>query len=135
MGGSGIGLAPPGKLPSHKNIKREQYARYGSTSWFHDDTATPEFRSPEEEELERKRQELDHLLSELAESELELATLRSELVAFERRYLERVGSRYAELDKLEAQIAESTVPAVQQTPPLARKPNQRANAPANRRKH
>ncbi len=65
-------------------------------------------RSPEEEELDRKRVELEHLQSELAESELELATLRSELIAFERRYLEIVGSRYAELDNLEAQIAEST---------------------------
>ena len=45
------------------------------------DTRLPRFVAPEEEELERKRQELDHLLSELAESELELATLRSELVA------------------------------------------------------
>ena len=72
------------------------------------EAATPEFCSPEEKELERKRKELDQLRSELAESELGLATLRSELVAFERRYLEAVGSRYAELDKLEAQIAEST---------------------------
>jgi hypothetical protein len=65
-------------------------------------------RSPEEEELERKRLELEQLQSDLAESELELATLRSELIAFERRYMEVVGSRYAELDRLEAQIAEST---------------------------
>ena len=68
---------------------------------------TSGFRSPEEEELQRKRSELENLQSELAESELELATLRSELIAFERRYLEVVGSRYAELDTLEAQIAES----------------------------
>ncbi|MGA2031163.1 MAG: hypothetical protein ABSG68_02805 [Thermoguttaceae bacterium] len=70
------------------------------------EAGTPEFRSPEEEELECKRKELERLRSELAESELELATLRSELVAFERRYMEVVGSRYAELDKLKAQIAE-----------------------------
>jgi hypothetical protein len=66
------------------------------------------FQSPEEEELEHKRKELERLRSELAESELELATLRSDLVSFERRYLEVVGSRYAELDRLEAQIAECT---------------------------
>lgn len=71
------------------------------------DPETSAFCSPEEEELQRKRRELENLQSELAESELELATLRSELIAFERRYLEVVGSRYAELDALEAQIAES----------------------------
>jgi DNA repair exonuclease SbcCD ATPase subunit len=68
---------------------------------------TPRFRSPEDEELERKRIELEEVQSELAESELELATLRSELLAFERRYLEVVGTRYAEIDRLEAQIAEA----------------------------
>jgi hypothetical protein len=71
------------------------------------DSETSGFRSPEEEELQRKQRELESLQSELAESELGLATLRSELVAFERRYLEVVGTRYAELDALEAQIAES----------------------------
>ena len=65
------------------------------------------FRSPEAEELQRKRIELDNLQSDLAESELGLATLRSELIAFERRYVGVVGSRYAELDALEAQIAEA----------------------------
>ena len=90
------------------------------------ETETSKFRSPEEEELEHKRVELEQLQSELAESELELATLRSELVAFERRYLEVVGSRYAELDKLEAEIAESTArrhpkdPAVRQKAESAR---------------
>ena len=57
---------------------------------------------------------------------MELATLRSELIAFERRYLEVVGSRYAELDALEAQIAESiahsrpTDPSAQQKAESAR---------------
>ncbi len=49
------------------------------------DPKTAGFRSPEEEELQRKQSELEDLRSQLAESELELATLRSELVAFERR--------------------------------------------------
>jgi DNA repair exonuclease SbcCD ATPase subunit len=93
------------------------------------EAGTPQFRSPEEEELERKRSELEHLQSELAESELGLATLRSELVAFERRYLEVVGSRYAELDRLEAQIAESTARR-HPTDPSARQKAESARAHA-----
>lgn len=92
-------------------------------------TGTPKFRSPEEEELEHKRIELERLQSELAESELELATLRSELAAFERRYLEIVGSRYAELDRLEAQIAESAARR-HPTDPTARQKAESARARA-----
>ena len=44
-----------------------------------------ETASPEEQELRRKQAELENLQSELAETELGLATLRSELIAFERR--------------------------------------------------
>ncbi len=62
---------------------------------------------PEERELERKRAELRALESTLAERELELATLRRELAAFERRYLTVVGARYAELDEVNALLAES----------------------------
>lgn len=65
------------------------------------------FRSPEEEELHRKQVELGHLQAKLADAELELATLRAELIAFERQYMEAVGGRYAELDRLEALIAEA----------------------------
>jgi hypothetical protein len=43
----------------------------------------------------------------LAERELDLATLRAELHGFERTYLRIVGSRLAELDEIEAQIAEA----------------------------
>lgn len=63
--------------------------------------------TPEEEELERKRADLARLEAELSERELELATLQAELGAFERRYLEIVGRQYAELDRLEAEIAEA----------------------------
>ena len=38
---------------------------------------------------------------------MDLATLQAELQAFERRYLNTVGVRYAELDEIEAQIAKS----------------------------
>jgi len=62
--------------------------------------------TPEEKELAQKRAELNSLESQLAERELSLATLRAELNAFEGRYLRIVGARYAELDDIEAKIAE-----------------------------
>lgn len=61
---------------------------------------------PEEEELERKKQELQRLEDRLIELELQLHSARAELSAFERLYLTTVGLRYAELDEIEAQIAE-----------------------------
>jgi len=64
-------------------------------------------QTPEEEELARKRAELDALEAELAERELDLATLLSELHRFDLHYLHVVGARYAELDELQAQIAEA----------------------------
>ncbi|HNP95873.1 MAG TPA: hypothetical protein PKJ63_09590 [Cyclobacteriaceae bacterium] len=64
-------------------------------------------KAPEERELSQKREELLSLQSLLAQRELDLATLQAELNAFERRYLRIVGIRYAELDEIEAQIAEA----------------------------
>jgi hypothetical protein len=61
---------------------------------------------PEERELARKREEQAAIEGELADRELRAANLRAELGAFERRYLHFVGSRYAELDELNAQVAE-----------------------------
>ncbi|MCX7427834.1 MAG: molecular chaperone DnaJ [Planctomycetia bacterium] len=69
------------------------------------DSRARAYCSPEEEELHRKREDLERLQADLAEAELELATLRSGLVNFERRYLQVVGCRYAQLDQIEAQIA------------------------------
>ncbi len=66
------------------------------------------FRSPEQDEVDRKRAELEHLRETLADVELELATLRADLITFERRYMDTVGRRYAKLDELEARLAEST---------------------------
>lgn len=61
---------------------------------------------PEDQELARKREEQAAVESELADCELRAANLRAELGAFERQYLHFVGSRYAELDELNAEIAE-----------------------------
>src|SRR5271157_6066695 len=61
---------------------------------------------PEEEELLRKRQELAAIRATLAERELELVDLRSQLGAFEGRYLRQVGTLYAELDEWKARISE-----------------------------
>jgi hypothetical protein len=49
--------------------------------------------------------EFESLSRELAEKELELATLESKLSAFEKRYAGRVGILIAELDGLEKEIA------------------------------
>jgi len=62
---------------------------------------------PEDREIEKKRQRLLELENVLGQRELDLATLSSELHIFERRYLRIVGSRYAEHDEIEAQIAKA----------------------------
>jgi hypothetical protein len=68
-------------------------------------SANPSLK-PEDQELARKREEQSTLEAELADRELRVANLAAELSAFERQYLHYVGSRYAELDELKAQIAE-----------------------------
>src|SRR5215467_2065283 len=62
--------------------------------------------TPEEQELALKRREVQDLEGRLIERELQLAGLKGELSAFERLYLKQVGTLYAELDEIEAQIAE-----------------------------
>lgn len=61
---------------------------------------------PEDEELSLKRRELHELENQLVDRELQLASLKGELAAFEQLYLNIVGVKYAELDELEAEIAE-----------------------------
>jgi predicted nucleic acid-binding Zn-ribbon protein len=62
--------------------------------------------TPEQEELDCKREELGAVRAALAERELELADLRAQLKSFEGRYLRQVGALYAELDDWEAKVAE-----------------------------
>jgi len=64
-------------------------------------------KPPEARELEKKRAELATLETRLAGRELDLATLQAELHSFEAIYLRVVGSRLAELDEIEAKIAEA----------------------------
>jgi hypothetical protein len=64
-------------------------------------------QTPEELELQRKQAELASLEADLIQRELDLATLRAELAEFESRYLRTVGVLYAEVDEIEAQIAEA----------------------------
>jgi DnaJ-domain-containing protein 1 len=62
--------------------------------------------SPEDEELQRKSAELAMLETELVQGELDLTTLHAELQSFDREYQQVIGTRYAELDRIEEQIAE-----------------------------
>ena len=79
--------------------------------------------SPEARELGKKKAELASLEMRLAERELDLATLQAELHSFERTYLRIVGSRLAELDEIEAKIAE----AVARHKPKDRETQERAS--------
>jgi hypothetical protein len=54
----------------------------------------------------RLKAEFEVLAQEVGEMELEFATAQAELAEFSRHYHERVGTRIAELDALQAQIAE-----------------------------
>jgi len=56
-----------------------------------------------------KREQLAGVRAKLADCESELAQLRAQLKAFEDRYFRQVGVLYAELDDIEARIAEREV--------------------------
>ncbi len=66
-------------------------------------------QSPEAAALLEKREELAAVRTALAERESELAQTRAQLKTFEGRYLRQVGILYAELDEVEARIAEREV--------------------------
>ena len=63
-------------------------------------------RTPEEDELASKLQELSSLEGRLAQGELDLATLGGVLESLEIRYRRIVGTKYLELDTINAAIAE-----------------------------
>jgi hypothetical protein len=66
-------------------------------------------QTPDDTALLEKREQLASVRSTLAEREAELAQIRAQLKTFEGRYLRQVGVLYAELDDLEARIAEREV--------------------------
>jgi hypothetical protein len=66
-------------------------------------------QSPDDLALLERREQLAAVRSTLAERESELAQLRAQLRTFEGRYLRQVGVLYADLDDLEARIAEREV--------------------------
>ena len=66
-------------------------------------------KTPQETELLVQREQLAGFRITLAERELELTDLRAQLKSFEGRYLRQVGILYADLDDLEARIAEREV--------------------------
>lgn len=66
-------------------------------------------QTPDAAALLDKREQLATVRTILAERESELAQFRAQLKTFEGRYLRQVGILYAELDDLEARIAEREV--------------------------
>ncbi len=65
--------------------------------------------TPEEIELDKKRKVLERLKDRLATDEEVMAEIRAELEQFETNYKMQVGRLYAELDEIDAQIAEEEV--------------------------
>ena len=62
-------------------------------------------QTPEEDEFEKKLTELLSLKIELAQKELALSTLSTQLQSFNAKYTQALGHLLLELDQLEAQIA------------------------------
>jgi hypothetical protein len=66
-------------------------------------------QTPDDLALLDRRAQLAAVRSTLAERESELAQIRAQIKTFEGRYLRQVGVLYADLDELEARIAEREV--------------------------
>lgn len=66
-------------------------------------------QTPDAVALLDKREQLAGVRAKLADCESEMAQLRAQLKAFEDRYFRQVGVLYAELDDIEARIAEREV--------------------------
>jgi hypothetical protein len=66
-------------------------------------------QSPDDAALRDRREQLAALRGRLIERERELGQLRAQLRTFESRYFRQVGTLYAELDEIEARIAEREV--------------------------
>lgn len=66
-------------------------------------------QTPDDASLLDKREQLVAVRITLAERESELAQIRAQLKTFEGRYLRQIGILYAELDDIEARIAEREV--------------------------
>jgi hypothetical protein len=66
-------------------------------------------QSPDDDAVDEGRERLAAVRVALAEREAELAQVRAELKSFEGRYLRQVGVLYAELDAIDARIAEREV--------------------------
>ncbi|GAC1459292.1 MAG: hypothetical protein NVS2B14_05180 [Chamaesiphon sp.] len=63
-------------------------------------------KTPEERELEKKLAEFTALQAELTQNERSLINMQAELHAFEKECVKIVGTRYAQLDQIETQIAQ-----------------------------
>src|ERR1700748_2289915 len=66
-------------------------------------------QTPDAAALIDKREQLAAVRTALAERESETAQIRAQLKTFEGRYVRQVGILYAELDEIEARIAEREV--------------------------
>ena len=69
-------------------------------------SALTQLSTPDTAELRRKKADLTRLEQTFAENELLLSTYNGELHIFEKRYNQRVGIKYAELDEVKARILE-----------------------------